>query len=141
MRSASLQIFIAAIADSGVFGDGFQIEMSPHTAATNAFHAHTATGKLKARDDPDQADRMPLLVHAVAGALGMHGQAVQLARQADGEFADVDHLLHFAVALGLDLAHLQRDQRAERVLVRAQRFGAQADRLRRDAAPASCARP
>ena len=46
--SASLQIFIDAIADSGVFGDGFQMLMSPQIAATNAFHAHTATGKLNA---------------------------------------------------------------------------------------------
>ena len=127
--SASLQIFIDAIADSGVFGDGFQIEMSPQTAAMKLFQAHTATGKLNARDDADEAERMPLLVHAVAGALGVHGQAVQLARQADGEVADVDHLLHFAVAFGLGLAHLQRDQRTQRVLVRAQRVGAQADRL------------
>src|SRR5579875_2205052 len=38
----------AAIADSGVFGDGFQMQTLPHTAATNAFQLHTATGKLKA---------------------------------------------------------------------------------------------
>jgi hypothetical protein len=43
-----LQIFIAATAESGVFGDGFQIEMSPHTAATKLFQAQTATGKLNA---------------------------------------------------------------------------------------------
>ena len=46
--SASLQMRIAAIAESGVFGDGFQIEMLPQTAATNAFQAYTATGKLNA---------------------------------------------------------------------------------------------
>ena len=50
--SASLQIFIEAIADSGVFGDGFQMVMSPQAAATNAFHAHTATGKLNAEMTP-----------------------------------------------------------------------------------------
>ena len=50
--SASLQIFIEAIADSGVFGDGFQMQMSPQTAATNAFQAHTATGKLNAEMIP-----------------------------------------------------------------------------------------
>src|SRR3546814_9729939 len=42
------QIFIVAIADSGVFGDGFQIQMSPAMVASMAFHAHTATGKLNA---------------------------------------------------------------------------------------------
>jgi hypothetical protein len=85
--------------------------------------------EIEGADDADQAERLVLLVHAVAGTLGVHGQAVQLARQADREVADVDHLLHFAVALGLDLAHLQRDQRAQRVLVLAQRVGAQADRF------------
>ena len=48
LRSASLQIFMLAMADSGVLGDGFQMLMSPHTAATKLFQAHTATGKLKA---------------------------------------------------------------------------------------------
>ena len=72
---------------------------------------------------------MPLLVHAMARALRMHRQAVQHAALADREVGDVDHLLHFAVALGLDLAHLERDQRTERVLVLAQRFAAQANRF------------
>src|SRR5690606_18763500 len=85
--------------------------------------------EVERRDDPDQAQRVPLLVHAVAGALGMHGQAVELARQADGEVADVDHLLDLAVALGLGLAHLQRDQRTQRILVLAQGVGAQAHGL------------
>ena len=69
---------------------------------------------------------MPLLVHAMARALGMHREAVQHAALADREVGDVDHLLHFAVAFGLDLAHLERDQRAERILVLAQRLAAQA---------------
>ena len=59
LRSASLQIFIAAIADSGVFGEGFHTEMSPHTAAMNEFHAHTATGKLNAEMMPT----MPMGCH------------------------------------------------------------------------------
>ena len=46
--SASLQIFIVAIAVSGVRGDGFQMQMSPQTVARKAFQAQTATGKLKA---------------------------------------------------------------------------------------------
>ena len=64
---------------------------------------------------------MPLLVHAMRRTFGVHRVAVQHARLAHGEVGDVDHLLHFAVALGLDLARLQRDQRTERVLVLAQR--------------------
>src|SRR3546814_15275904 len=50
--SASLQIFIEAIADSGVLGEGFQMQMSPQAAATNAFQAQTATGKLNAEMIP-----------------------------------------------------------------------------------------
>ncbi len=48
----SLQTFWAiltvAIAVNGVWLDGFQIVTSPQTAASALFHAHTATGKLKA---------------------------------------------------------------------------------------------
>ena len=95
-------------------------------AARKAFQAHTATGKLKARDDADDAERMPLLVHAMRGPLRVHGVAVEHARLAHGEIGDVDHLLHFAVAFGFDLAHLQRDQGAQRVLVLAQRFAHEA---------------
>ena len=43
-----LQICCTAAAHSGTLWDGFQISGSPHTAATAAFQAHTATGKLKA---------------------------------------------------------------------------------------------
>src|SRR5690606_41720382 len=35
-RRASLQIFIEAIAESGVLGEGFQMQMSPQTPATKA---------------------------------------------------------------------------------------------------------
>jgi len=69
---------------------------------------------------------MPLLIHAVLGALGMHGKAVQHARLPDREIGDVDHLLDFAIALGLDLAVLQRHQAAERVFVGAQFLAHQA---------------
>ena len=46
--SAWLQIFIEAMAVSGVLLDGFQMHTSPQIAARNEFHAHTATGKLNA---------------------------------------------------------------------------------------------
>ena len=39
---------VTASAVSGVLADGFQIIESPQAAATKAFHAHTATGKLNA---------------------------------------------------------------------------------------------
>ena len=109
------------MAVSGVGSAGFQTTGSPQTAAIAAFHDHTATGKLNAVMTPTGPERMPLLHHAVAGPLGRDGQAVELAREADREVADVDHLLHFAVAFGADLAHLERDEFAERLLELAQR--------------------
>ena len=107
---------------SSVFSDGFQTTLSPQTSASAPFHDQTATGKLKAEMTPDDAQRVPLLHHPVAGPLGGDGQAVQLARQADGEVADVDHLLDLAEALGDDLAGLDGHQRAEIVLVLAQQL-------------------
>jgi hypothetical protein len=77
-------------------------------------------GKVEGGDDAHGTERVPLLIHAVARALGVHGQPVELAREAHGEVADVDHLLHFAQPFGANLAHLQRDQLAQRLLVRAQ---------------------
>src|SRR6266568_448389 len=41
---------------------------------------------------------------------------IELPRQADREVADIDHLLHFALALFEDLAGLDRHQAAERLL-------------------------
>ena len=72
---------------------------------------------------------MPALDHAVVGALGGDRQAVELARQADRELADVDHLLYLAFALGQDLAGLDRDEAAEIGLGRAQLLAEQADEL------------
>jgi hypothetical protein len=36
----------------GVFSEGFQMQVSPHTQAIIAFQAQTATGKLKAEMIP-----------------------------------------------------------------------------------------
>ena len=77
---------------------------------------------------------MPGFHHAVLGALGGDGQAVELARQADGEIADVDHLLNLAEALGRDLAGFQRHEAAEIVLGGAQFL---ADQTHEFAAPGS----
>jgi hypothetical protein len=60
-------------------------------------HGH---GEVEGRDHAAHAQRMPGFHHAVAGALGGHRQAVELAREADREIADVDHFLHFARAFG-----------------------------------------
>ena len=73
-------------------------------------------GKIERGDDAGRPERMPLLHHPVARTFGGEREAVELPRQADGEVADIDHLLHFAVSLGADLPHLDRDQVAERLL-------------------------
>jgi hypothetical protein len=73
-------------------------------------HGH---GKVEGRDHAAHAQRMPGFHHAVLGALGGQREAVELARQADREVADVDHFLHFARAFGRDLAGLQRDEAAQ----------------------------
>jgi hypothetical protein len=52
----------------------------------------------------------------------VHAQPVELARQADGEVADIDHLLDLTQTLGEDLPHFQRHQPAQRVLELAQLF-------------------
>ena len=74
-----LQIFCTAMAVSGVCDDGFHSTQSPHTAAIMAFQDHTATGKIEGADHARDPQRMPLLVHAMAGPLAVHGQAVELA--------------------------------------------------------------
>jgi hypothetical protein len=78
-------------------------------------------GEVERGDDAHHAERMPLLHHAVSRALRRNRQPVQLAREARGEVADVDHLLHFAVALGADLPHLERHEIAERLFQLPQR--------------------
>ena len=81
---------------SGVSGDGL-----PDDAVAAHRRDHGVPGpdrhrEVEGADDADDAERMPLLVHAMAGALAVHGEAVELAGEADGEIGDVDHLLHFA---------------------------------------------
>ena len=85
--------------------------------------------EIERRNDRAGPERMPGLRHPVAGPLRGDGEAVQLPRQADGEIADVDHLLHFAQALRDDLADLERDERAERLLRGAQLLAEQTHEL------------
>src|SRR5438094_7440896 len=47
-RQTRSAIFVTAIAVSGVVSEAFQTVASPQTAASAAFHDHTATGKLNA---------------------------------------------------------------------------------------------
>src|SRR5450755_2638842 len=76
--------------------------------------------KVERGNHADDPERVPLFVHAVLGAFARHGEPVELARQADGEIGDVDHLLHFAFSFGQDLAHFERDQSTEIVFVQTQ---------------------
>ena len=95
--------------------------------------------KVERGDDRAGPERMPGLGHAVAGALRGNDETVQLPRKADGEIADVDHLLHFAETLGNDLAHLQGHKRSEGVFRSAQFLAQEAHELaaarRRNLAP------
>ena len=122
----SLQIFCTAIAQSGVWCDGFQTADVAADGGEERVPGPDRDREVEGRDDADDAERMPLLVHAVPRALGVHREAVEHARLADREVGDVDHLLDFAVALGLDLAHLEAHEAAEEVLLRAQRVAHQA---------------
>ena len=61
-------------------------------------------GEIERGDHADRAQRMPLLHQPMAGPLAGDRQAVELPGEADGEVADVDHLLHFAERFLRDLA-------------------------------------
>ena len=123
-----------------VLGEGFHTVALPQMAERESVPGPYRDRKIEGRDHAHDAERMPLLVHAVLHPFRMHRQTVQHARLADGEIGNVDHLLDLAIALGLDLAVLHRYQAAERVLVAAQLIGHQANRLaalgRRHLAPA-----
>src|SRR5271168_3896818 len=66
--------------------------------------------KVEGRNDADEAEWMPLLVHAMQRALALNRQAVELPGKANGEVGDVDHLLDLALAFSKDLAHLECNQ-------------------------------
>ncbi len=100
-------------------------------------------GEVERRNDAADAKRVPGFHHAMLAAFGGDRQAVDLARQADGEIADVDHFLHFAKAFGGHLADFERDELAEIGLVGAKFFAKQADqfaalRCRNDAPGQKC---
>ena len=138
-RAARSNAACTASAVSGVFSDGFQTTGSPQTSASAAFHDQTATGKLKAVITPTTPSGCQVSIIRCSGPLGGDGEAVELAREADREVADVDHLLDLAEALRQRLAGLERDQQAEVGLRGAQLLAEQADELaaprRRDRAP------
>eukprot|EP01132_Coremiostelium_polycephalum_P017959 gene17958-biopygen9566 len=85
--------------------------------------------EVEGADHANHAQRVPGFTHVVARTLGGDGQAVQLARQADGEVADVDHFLHFTQTFLGDLAGFPRHQLAEVGLVLAQHVAELAHQL------------
>src|SRR5882762_4203504 len=64
---------------------------------------------------------MPLLHEPVTWSFRLNCQAIKHARLANGEIADVDHLLHFAFAFCDDLTGLESDKLAELLFEIAQR--------------------
>ncbi len=86
-------------------------------------------GEIEGRDDAGDAEGVPLLHHAVVGALGLDGEAADGAGEAGGVDADVDHLLDLAAAFGEDFAGLDGDEAAELVEVGAELFAEEADEL------------
>src|SRR4051794_41057049 len=65
---------------------------------------------------------MPLLDEPVLGTLAGDRQAVELARDAHGEVAHVDHLLDFSFSLGEDLPRLESHEPSQVLLSLTQRL-------------------
>ena len=80
-------------------------------------------------DHGDRPERMPGLRQAMTGSLGRDRASVQLAREPDGEVADVDHLLHLAEAFLRDLPDLERHKGTERLLLAAELLAQEAHEL------------
>ena len=128
-----------ARAHNGAFSEGFQTTGSPQTSARAAFHAQTATGKLNAVMMPTGPIGCHCSISRWPARLARHRGAVELAREPDGEVADIDHLLHFAPTLARHLPDLQGDELAQCLLVTSQLVAEPADELasarRRDRPP------
>ncbi|MNQ73476.1 hypothetical protein D3C85_882070 [compost metagenome] len=112
---------------------GFLGRLPDHGIATNQRQGRVPGpdrgGEVEGADHADHTQRMPGLAHMVAGALGGDGKAVELARQTNGEVADIDHFLHFTQAFLGDLAGFDGDQFAQLDLVLAQDLTVQPDQL------------
>src|SRR6185369_4565414 len=65
--------------------------------------------EVEGADHQHRPERVPLLHHPMLRTLAGDSEAVELARQAHREVADVDHLLHFAERFLDDLGVFQRD--------------------------------
>ena len=72
---------------------------------------------------------MPDFAHMVFRAFTAHCNAVELAGQAEGEVADIDHFLDFAETFGEDFATFYGDKFAKIIFGSAEFFTEQADKL------------
>src|ERR1700760_4000273 len=54
--------------------------------------------EVKGRDNAHYTQRMILLVHPMFRPLRMHGEAIQLAAEANGKVGNVYHFLYLAIA-------------------------------------------
>ena len=88
--------------------------------------------KIKRGDDGDETERMPLLHQTMVRPFGLNRQAIQHARLADGEIADVDHLLHFAFAFGDNFSGLESDELAKFMFQFAERVSETANSVASD---------
>ena len=138
-RQTRSAILIVAMAQSGVWPDGFQsggVAADRGQGAVPGPHGH---GKIERANDADDAERMPLFHHAVLRAFGSNGQAIKLPGKADRKIANIDHLLNLAFAFRQNFPRFQRDQPAEVGFGRAQRVAKLADDFaafrRRDGLP------
>ncbi len=105
--------FCTAIAVNGVSGEGFRIMESPQTAASAAFQAQTATGKLNAVMIPTGPSGCHCSIMRCSGRSLATRQTVKLTRQADSKVAHVDHLLNFPFLLRPNLAGFQRHEQSQ----------------------------
>ena len=80
-------------------------------------------------DHGDGPERMPGLGQSVPGTLRRNRATVELPREANREVADVDHLLDLAEPLLRDLPDLERDERAEGLLLAPELVAEEADEL------------
>jgi hypothetical protein len=93
-------ILVQAMAVSGVLLEGFQSDAVAADGGDGGVPAPHGDREVERADDADDAERVPLLVHAVLRAARSASSGRRAAARGRGEVADVDHLLHFALALG-----------------------------------------
>src|SRR3954471_12065375 len=72
---------------------------------------------------------MPLFHEPVFCPLGLDCESVKLTGKANGEIADIDHLLHFALAFGKNFAGLDGHEPAELLFELAQGITETANRF------------